>query len=313
MKNREVSSKALSAWVAAAMFGPVALVSAGSAWSAVLVTAIVCSSLCLVAFRFGGDFACRSRIINVLFMLWNVYAVAAVAALACQCWPGKGSQIATALVLIALGAVSAYQSERSAAAVAATLCPLCAVIFAIVLSCGIGNVRWSRVEVSAIPPRGMLIFVFLLPIAAMAIRRSAEPSTGALVLSSSFGVILSVIVMGTVSLPVMLTQDNAFFEFSKSLDLFGAVQRFESIAAVAVTMSIFTAISLLLSGVGSIAQGLCRGSGRWAVLLSALVSAAVVVFQLWLSPKAVAIVSIFIWGFLGAAGRFFPAKKVEKT
>lgn len=312
MKNREVSSRALSVWVATAMVGPVALVSAGSSWSAVVVVAVLCGALCTAIYRSWGGSTCQSRIVNILFMLWHVYAVAVVASMACLCWPGKGSQIATALALITLGALSACKGGRSASAVAATLCPLCAVIFAIVLACGIGSMRWNRVEISTVPPGGMLIFVFLLPIASVAIPRSASPLVGGLALTGVLGLALSVAVMGTLSLHVMLTQPDAFFEFSKSLDLFGVVQRFESITAVAVTMSLYAMLSLLLSGVGSMAESIHRGSSRWAVLLGAAISAGIVILGLWLSEKTVAILSVGVWGFMGAAHRIFGGKKEEK-
>ncbi len=309
MKNREVSSRALAVWLATAMVGPVALVSAGSSWSALAVVVIVCGLLCAVVYKSWEGSVCNSKLVNVLFLLWNVYAVAVVASLACLCWPGEGSQITTSLVLIALASLSATKGERSACAVSATLCPLCAAIFAVVLASGIGSIRWDRVEVSTVPPGGMLIFVFLLPIAAVTIPRSANLSVGSLAFIGLLGIVLSVSVMGTLSLPVMLTKPDAFYEFSKSLDLFGVVQRFESVVAVAVTLSLYAMLSLLLSSIGSTAERVCPGSDKWAVLLSAALSMVIEVFELWLSAKATALVSIFVWGFLGATQQFFGEKK----
>lgn len=312
MKNREVSSRALSVWVTTAMIGPVALVAARSSWSAVAVVATLCGVLCATVYKAWRDGICHSKLVNALLMLWHIYAAAEVASMACLCWPGRGSQLATSLVLIALAALSASKGNRSASAVAAILCPLCALIFAIVLVCGIGNIHWSRVEVSTHPPGGMLIFVFLLPIASVAIPRSASPSVGGLALTGVLGLVLSVAVMGTLSLPVMLTQPDAFFEFSKSLDLFGVVQRFESIAAVAVTLSLYAMLSLLLSGVGSLAESIHRGSSRRAVLLGAAISAGIVILGLWLSEKTVAILSVGVWGFLSAGHEIFGGKKEKK-
>lgn len=309
MKSPEVSSRALTVWVTTAMVGPVALVSAGSSWSALAVVAILCGVLCAAVYKSWEGGVCNSKLVNVLFLLWNVYAVAAVASMAGQCWPGKESQIATSLVLIALGALSASKGERSACAVSATLFPLCAAIFAIVLICGIGSIRWDRVEVSTVPPGGMLIFVFLLPIAAVTIPRSANLSVGGLAFIGLLGIALSVSVMGTLSLPVMLTKKDAFFEFSKGLNLFGVVQRFEAVVAVAVTLSLYAMLSLLLSSIGSMAERVCPGSSKWAVHLSAVLSIVIEVFELWLSAKVTALVSIFVWGFLGAAQRIFGEKK----
>lgn len=312
LKNREVSSRALSVWVATAMIGPVALVAARSSWSAVAVVATLCGVLCAAIYKAWGDRACHSKLVNVLFILWHIYAAAELASMASLCWPGRGSQLATSLVLIALAALSATKGERSASAVAAILCPLCAVIFAIVLACGIGNMHWSRVEVSTHPPAGSLIFVFLLPITAIVIPRKEQLSVGGFGIVGLLGTVLSIAVMGTLSLSVMLTKEDAFYEFSKSLDLFGAVQRFESIAAVGVMLSLYAMLSLLLSGVGSMAQQIRQGSGRWGALFGAAVSAAVVILDLRLSETTVAIVSILLWGFTAAAYGIICEKNQKK-
>ena len=312
LKNREASSQALSLWLATAMIGPVALVAARSSWSAVAVAATLCGVLCAAIYKVWGNNICQSKFVNVLLMLWHIYATAEVASMASLCWPGRGSQLATSLVLIALAALSAGKGERSASAVAAILCPLCAVIFAIVLACGIGNMHWSRVEVSMHPPVGMLIFVFLLPIAAVTIPRRQQLSAGAFGIIGLVGTVLSIGVMGTLSLGVMLTKEDAFYEFSKSLDLFGVAQRFESLAAVGVMLSLYAMLSLLLSGVGSMAQQIRRGNGRWVMLLGAVVSAGVVIFGLRLSETTVAAVSVLIWGFAVAAYGIIIEKNKKK-
>lgn len=301
MKNRELSSRALSVWVATAMLGPVSMVAARSSWSAVAVVATLCGVLCAAVYKAWGSSRCHSKFVNALLMLWHIYATAEVASMASLCWPGRGSQLATSLVLIVLAAFSATKGERSASAVAAILCPLCAVIFAIVLACGIGNIHWSRVEVSTHPPAGSLIFVFLLPITAIVIPRRQQLSAVGFGIVGLLGTVLSIAVMGTLSLSVMLTKEDAFYEFSKSLDLFDAVQRFESIAAVGVMLSLYAMLSLLLSGVGSMAQQIRQGSGRWGALFGAAVSAAVVILDLRLSETTVAIISILLWGFTPAA------------
>ena len=268
--------------------------------------------LCAAVYKAWGDRACHSKLVNALFMLWHIYAAAEVASMASLCWPGRGSQLATSLVLIALAAISAGKGERSASAVAAILCPLCAVIFAIVLACGVGNMHWSRVEVSTRPPAGSLIFVFLLPITAIVIPRKEQLSVSGFGIVGFLGTVLSIAVMGTLSLSVLLTKEDAFYEFSKSLDLFDAVQRFESIAAVGVMLSLYAMLSLLLSGVGSMAQQIRQGSGRWGALFGAAVSAGVVILDLRLSETTIAVVSILLWGFTPAAYGIICEKNQKK-
>ncbi len=124
MKKPEVSPKALSAWLTAAMVGPVALVSASSSWLAVLVAVILCGLLCIAIFRFSGGLVWKNKGYCVVAILWNLYAAAVVAAQGSICWPGKGSELVIPLVLILLAALSAVSGAQNAAAVSGTLWPL---------------------------------------------------------------------------------------------------------------------------------------------------------------------------------------------
>lgn len=310
MKNREISPKAFTAWVAAAMLGPVALISASSSWIAVLVAGILCGLLCAFIFRSCEGGVRKHKLYSGVALLWNVYAVAVVADWGSICWPGKGGEIVIPLVLIALGAISAYRGAPGACAVGACLCPLCAVIFAIVLACGLGNLRWERVEFSTAAPGGSLVFAFLLPLAAVAIPRHSGGKMGKALLGISvFALLISICVMGTLSLPVALTRRDAFFEFSKSLKIFSAMQRFESIAAVAVTMGVFAMLSLLFGSIGEMAENIRPNMGKWTVLGGAVLGGIIVVLRLWISPKYVAILSLLIWAIGSVLNQAFPEKR----
>ena len=294
------------------MLGPVALIASRSSWIAVAVTAILCGILCGVVYRLWGENFCESKLINILFLLWHIYAAAEVAFLGCLCWPGKGSQIVIPAVLILLSALSAYQGERSAGAVAGILCPLCTAVFALVLASGIGNIRWDRMELPNVPPSGMLIFVFLLPTVALTIPRKESPSEGGLALIGIWAALLSAAVMGTLSLGVMLTRQNAFYEFSKSLNIFGTVQRFESMVAVAVTLSLYAMLSLLMSSIKNVAENIYPEAGKLGVFFAVFTSVGILVLKLRLNDKAIAALSIIVWGFVVIAYRFLDEKNYKK-
>ncbi len=172
-------------------------------------------------------------------------------------------------------------------------------MFALALICGIGSLETTRIEFSTAVPEGMLLFTLLLPVSAAAIpRREGSGVTKPIAVLSVFAVAFSIVVVGTLSLPVALTRKDAFFEFAKSLGLFGTVQRFESLVAVAVTISVFSMLSLLYSGIGTMAEYTHPGSRKPVVILCAGTSAAIVAAKLWLSPKLLALLSLLIWGIL---------------
>lgn len=313
MKSPEISHKAFTAWLAVSMFAPVAIISACSAWGAVFVTALLCSLLCTFVYRCYEDGVQKHLLYSVIAILWNVYALALAADWASMFWPGKGAAIAVPVVLLALAALSAYRGAGSASAVAATLSPICAVIFAVVLACGIGNIQWDSVVFSPAAPSGMLLFVFLLPVSAVAIPHRSGARIGVTLLGISvFAVVISVITTGTLSLPVAITRRDAFYEFSKSLKLFSAVERFEAIVAVGVTLSIYAMLSLLLSSINRMAENIHQGWGKWAVLCGGVAAGMIAVLQLWLGTKYVAVAGLLVWGILSVLSQGFPEKKRKK-
>ncbi len=313
MINHKVSSKALAAWLLAGMLGPLALTSARAFWVAVLVAAILCGTLCIAVFECTEKLESKNKAYSILVIVWNCYAAAVVADQASICWPGEGSERVIPLVLIALAAITSADGAQRASAVSATLCPICAVIFAIVLASGVGNVQLPRLQAVAPAPDGMLLFALLLPIAATAVECEKGAKPGRIIaVVGTFALVISAVSIGTLSLPVALTRRDAFFELAKSLDLFGTVQRFESVTAVAVTISIYAMMCLLYSGIFTMAENIKPGRGREAIFICALVSAAVVLAGLWISPNATALLALFVWGIWKVLSPMLSLQKISK-
>lgn len=313
MKNREVSAKTLTAWIACAMLGPLALEAGRSAWPAVLLTGVLCSVLCGVIHTFSDGRPWENRIYCGILGLWHIYAAAMVAARSPICWPGKGAGIAVPLVLLLLAAASAWNGAEKASRVSAVLFPLCALAFALVLACGIGNIRWERVRFSTAAPSGMLLFVFLLPIGATALPRQPGAAIWRCMAGLSvFALLLSVVSSGILSQPVALTQENAFYEVAKSINLFGAIQRFESITAVAVTLSIYAMLSMLLSTLTSLARQISPGSERPVLAGATVLSGSVVIGGFYLDARVLAILALAIWGILPLLAGLMPGRKKEE-
>ncbi len=313
MKTGELSPKALSCWIAVAMLGPVALTAASSAWPGVLVAGILCGTLCLTAGRFSAKKVLDNKLICFAISLWCVYAAAEVAYQAALCFPGKAAGLAVPLVLLVLAAFGSSKGINSACAVGATLLPLCGLIFALVLASGVGNLTPGRLQLAAVPPGGELIFVFLLPMAVLWLPRNpAEPIKWPIISAPIFGVAISIIVMGTLSLPVALTRRDAFYEFSKSLSLFSAVQRFEAVVSAAAVMSAYAMLSLLFSAVGQLGGRIFPGKGNVAIIIATLAGIAVVCLGLWLPNEGIGIYTVGVWAPVAILLAIFKEKDLKK-
>ncbi len=318
MKTPEVTPKALTAWVGCAMLGPLALNACRFPWLAVMLAGVLCTLLCTTIHGFSDGRIWQSKPCCAVLCLWNLYAAGAVASQAAVCWPGRGSNLVVPLVLLLLAAISAWNGADRASRVAATVCPLCVLVFAVVLACGVSSVRWERLAFSDAAPGGMLLFVFLLPIAATGIPRVPGLAIGRCMAGlTAFAVLVSLTAVGALSLPVALTRGDAFYQFARSIRLFSAVQRFESVAAVAVTCSIYAMLSLLLSGGAHLAEEFRPGWGRWAVALGAGAGAAAIAGGAILRGRELAAVALLIWGILPLMTQLLPCgknpKKDEKT
>ncbi len=316
--NEKVSAKALTAWIGCAMLGVVALAAARSGWLGVALTGVLCGLLCVTVHAFSDSRPWENPVYCGILLLFQIVSTGVVAAQGAICLPGKGADTVVPLVLLLLAAASAWGGGARASRVSAVLCPLCVAVFAVVTACGIGSIRWERVAASQVAPGGMLIFVFLLPIAATAIPRETGSAFGKCLTGvTAFGALVSVVVTGVLSEPIALVRPDSFYEFSRSISLFSGVHRFEAVTAVAVTVSIYAMLSLLLSGAGHLGEVLYPGSYRWAVLAVTVLAGGLGTFGFLPEGRTLAVCALAVWGILPILMQFLPcgkkAKKEEKT
>lgn len=93
------------------------------------------------------------------------------------------------------------------------------------------------------------------------------------------------------------TAENAFYEYSKGITLFGAAERFEAVSACLLTAGWFALFSFLLSIVYEIAEELKEGWGRWSLWI-ALAMAGLIMYNLPIPLPIVGILCVISWGFL---------------
>lgn len=297
MSNRKISQKALIVWLCGGMMGPVAIAAARSAWIPAILAGLLCSVLCAVIHSFSNGEVWQSRVFCILAALLQIVLAAVLAGWAGLCWSGSHAEKAVPLILLALAGISARNGGHQSVRVGAAIMPLCALVFGVVLAAGITNIRPERIPFTAAPLEPWLPVAFLLPLSATLLPRDGAAGMTKMLLSLTFAAgLIAVSVTGTLSMAVALRQKAAFYEFSKTLSLFGFAERFESVAAVGVTLSVFAMLSMLLSGVGHAAEKVMPGKGRWGVAAGTAAAAGWILLEITVSGEAMGIVAVAIWG-----------------
>lgn len=299
MSNRSISSKALFAWLCCGMIGPAAVAAARSSWPLVLAAGLLCSLLCVMIHSFSDSRVWQSKVYIVILIFWQIATAVMIARWAGQCWTGKYAEKVVPVVLLALAAYSARKGAGQAARVGAVMFPVCALIFAVILAAGVTSLKLDRVSVGAERLSPEMLVVFLLPVSATMLPRERTFGMVKVLLPLSITVaLISVCVTGVVSLAVAITQEAAFYEFTKSLSLFGTVERFESVAAVGVTISIFSILSMLFAGIAHGINRFAPEKQQWGVGISFAAAVAATVLGIIPDGGHMGILAVVIWGFL---------------
>ena len=299
MWNKEVSAYTLCAWLVSAVSAPVAIAAASCAWPLMLCVGIACGALCWLVHALSDGGCCRVPWVCVLQLGWAVVACGTIAIGAGACWPSGDSYPAVPLVLLTLAGFSAWDGAERASRVSGVLFWFLALLFAVVLAGGIKDLepKWMLGLDNGVGAE--LVFLLLIPAAATAIPRKTRGVLWAAFLALAlFAAVVSFVCAGTLSPQVAANVPQPFYEYSKSLSLLGVVERFESLVSVALTMGYYSAMSLLLSAAGHLAETLRQGSGRKGVLFSSITAGAMVLLETRIPGLWLAIFAIGFWSVL---------------
>lgn len=314
MFRDEVKAYPLCAWLLCAISAPIAQVAAEGPWLTVLAVAMGSLVLCWCVLMLHEGKCIEKKWYCIVQLLFLSVAAAVFAGWSAYCWPTGNAYPVVPLVLLVLAAFSAWDGANTASRVGGVLFWLMALLFAVVLVGGAGDAKLTYM----VPEWGkcsrLLPFVLLLPVVTSFIpRQGATVYTGTLYIIAGLAVIVPLLTAGTLSQKVAQTVAFPFYEYSKSLSLFGVAERFEAFVSVALTMGYYSLLSLLFSAAGHLGEAVKAGEGRRSIAACA-VSAAALMGVLPQIPEAwMGCFAVIFWGILPCITvKTIKKKKVEK-
>lgn len=311
MSNKQVRSAPLLAWLLAAMSVPLAMVVAGQDYVCVALVALACCLLCGCVVSISGGNCCGGRLFCAIQLLWLIVATGVAIHWAENVWQTEKSGLAVSATLLILAALSAYSGAERSSRIGSTVFWLLALLYALILASGIGNLKtqWLSPRMERCSP--MMIFALLIPVVITFLPREKEKGIWAvLTVIFALAVLMAVWTVGTISPQVAAKTAFPFYEYSKSMNLFGVANRLEAFVSVALTMGVYSLLTLFLSGAGSLTEKWFPGKGSAGVVVCAVLSA-LLTFAVPQIPEMVfGCGALVIWGILPLLA--FRKKKVEK-
>ena len=298
------------AWVLAALSAPLCHLAGITGWAEVAVAGVLCTWLSVERFRQTDEITVCPKWFAASACICLVLVTGVCLDLAGSTWPTGDTTSIVPIVLLLLAVWSAWEGAEKASRTGSVLMWLLLLLFAAVVAGGIGNVKLSRIELSGRLSNGLVFLVFLLPGVAKQLP-IAKGQSKLLWILPGFSALIAFLVKGTLSEPVAGAMVNPFYEFGKSLSLFGVVERYESLVSVALTIGYFCLLSMLLSSAYHLSESIYEGKGRQGVILTALGSVWVMIIPIK-SYHFPALLLLIAWFVMPAVRNILVKKTVEK-
>lgn len=316
MWSEKVSSRQLWTWAAVALTGPLAQFAGSCSWDWVAVLGIGCGAICWMLHRLAHGVDRWPKWLCAAEFLWAAFMAGMAASWSGYCWDASSARPVVPLTLILLASCASWGGAERGSRVSCVLSWFLTLLYAVILAAGCRDLKanWMKPgwEGSLI-----LIPIFLTPAVAIYLpRKKGMGAAASLGVISAFAVAISLWSVGALSMDVAAQAQPAFYEFSKSLSLFGVAERFESFVSVAMTMGYFSLFSMLISAAGHLAEHIRQGWGKGGVVAAAVTAGGVCVFLRKVQTAGIATGCLFLWIAVPllylALGRLSKSKKIEK-
>lgn len=312
--SRDVDKYPLWAWIVGGMTAPLAYLAGRDSWLVVLAVGAACCALCRLVLWTADRQSIHARWYCVVQVIWLAVISQEITGWTAQCWPTGNGFPLVPLTLLVLATFAAWDGAERASRTGSVLFWFLALLYGIILASGIQNLEWEYLRPDIELPSPLLIVVFLIPAVASFLPSPKRGGSAALALVLLFSVAVSVLTVGTLSQQVAQASPLPFYEFSKSLSLFGIAERFEAFVSVALTIGFFSVLSFLLSAAGHLTELVLPGKGRAGVLLTAVVAGLFMVVLPKIPALLLACLSTLLWTVLPLAiAGFQGLKKSKKT
>lgn len=253
------------------MTAPLAYLAGRNSLIESLLAGVVCTALTIVLYGKNCEMATEQRWYAVLQCVFLSFTASSVLRMAGATWPEAQKNPIVILTLLLIAYWGSREGAVRASRASAVLMWFLVILYGAVVAGGIGNIRVDRIDPADKTFTGLPFFVYLLPGISVFIPREREKEHK-LWLIPLFGTIISILVTGTLSAKLAESLENPFYEFGKSLSLFGVVERFESFVSVALMIGYYCMLSLILSASYHLCENAVIGSGKQGILLTATAS-----------------------------------------
>ena len=309
--NHKMPSAQMNAWLLCATIGPILSIAGRNSWMTTLIAAVATGALSFCVL------SCKQiklpRWLCVLELIWLTIFLGGIGKTAGGCWPASGKFPVIPIVLLFLAVLATSRGSVPAARTGATLVWLIIPVLGITALAGIGDVNPEWIPMELEVPDSMFVGLLLIPCLCAFLPHNA---TGGVRWSAAIlgliAVLGAVLITGLMGATAAAQASNSFYEFSKSIHLFGIAERFEALVACALTGSWFALFALILSAAYCLSEEILTCAGKYGVWTVAAGSG-VLMCVLPNGGEWIAVGSLVFWGFLPVAAQGIVGEKnIEK-
>ena len=282
MYNKNKNEGRNARWILSAMSAPIVQIGAGCTWTVVLLTGLLCTAACWILQTMTSACNNDGKWVNLLNLIWAALLISQLCEYPITVWPKNERTPAVPLALLALAAWAVAKGEECSPRAGNGIFWCLFVLYGVVCVSAVKLVRLENLawKEQAFDP--LLGVAFLIP---AAITGKEKGSTKGILGSVAFGVLVSVLTIGSLSLKVVKKINVPFYQLSRSISFLGFAERFESIVAAAMMLGYFTCFTVILSSV----------KRRKEVWLCAVMASATYLYGIQIEKWYLLIGSIFIW------------------
>lgn len=309
--NPKIPAPQLTAWLIVALSGPLLCVIGQSSWLTTLYASAICGILIWFVFHYGKDKL--PPWLSLLEMIWLSVVMGTLARQCDTCWEEASETPIIAATLLLLSMFAAIKGSKQSTRIGATLLWLVLPILAIVFFAGITEVRPQWVENRIEEPNGLLVSLFLAPSLLIYFPKRENDR------KSLSGLLIALVITGTawaieatLGTATARQSNNAFYDFSKGVNLFGVAERFEALVACALTAGWFALFVLHFSTIYHWGECVFTQHSKWCVILSGGISLATL-YILHIPQNLLTVGCLIFWVFLPIAAQGIGGiKKLQK-
>lgn len=291
------------------MTAPLAFMAGRNTWTTVLLIGVAGSIVCWAVLKWIDNIQRTPPWYCVLQLVWLGIISGYMARWVNQCWPTAADTPLVSLVVLALAVLASKDGVGQACRAGCVLFIFLCLLYGAVIVSGSRDIKIRYLDPDPELPDAWLVAVFLLPLTVQFLPADKRLQKLPLLAIPLIATVLAVLTVGTLSIGISRQMQLPFYEFSKSLSLFGVVERFESFVCVALTVGFFSLQMVLLSASRQLSRNLWPQKDWVGFAGTVALSGGVAIIDVDPAPYLFPIISAFLWVVLPViAGKIFREK-----